>query len=379
MASTASFSLWDKAVQSLSDEDKQSINFSQTDKPTILADVLQAAEQKKQLCMHKRWKFTKQNGHVIIVRDVCEKIIKWIHKFKEIGDVAIQYDPSHAALPWAAVRFFLQLSVNDVQTFGAMAEGLETVASHITRCKKYEDLYLSPSSSSSIQPDLKYLLLRHYAVILTYLATARRYYTKSTVRRLGGSVFETSDSVDSCLSNIAAGRDEVERCARLIDSELQRGINSTVTQALGAIATDLISVSTSQDSHYQSLKDIMSSFEQPILRAAPHVSDIHASLAKEERRKILAWLSTVQCREHHRTSYNAVMPGSGAWLQNKPEFVDWKTSSASSILWIHGIPGSGKSKLMSIVIQDILEAKLQNTSTSAFSYFYCTRDEAEKA
>ncbi|KAI4270179.1 MAG: hypothetical protein LQ337_006838 [Flavoplaca oasis] len=381
MASTASSSLWDKAVQSLSDEDKQSIDFSQTDKPTILADVLQAAEQKKQLCMQKRWKFTKKNGHVIIVRDVCEKIIKWIHKFKEIGDVAAQYDPSHASLPWAAVRFFLQLSVNDVQTFGAMAEGLETVASHITRCKTYEDHYLSPSSSSSIQADLKSHLLCHYAVILTYLATARRYYTKSTVCRLAASVFETSDSVDACLSNIAAGRDEVERCARLIDSELLRGINSTGTHtqvAQVAIATDLKSLSTSQGSHYQSLKDIMSSFEQPILRAAAQVSEIHASLAKGERRKILTWLSTVQYREHHRTSFDAVMPGSGTWLQNKPEFVDWKTSSASSILWIHGIPGSGKSKLMSIVIQDILEAKLQNTSTSAFSYFYCTRDVAEK-
>ncbi|KAL8876448.1 MAG: hypothetical protein Q9198_005357 [Flavoplaca austrocitrina] len=380
MASTASFSLWDKAVQTLSDEDKQSINFSQPDKATILADVLQAAEQQKQLCMQKRWKFTKKNGHIIIVRDVCEKIIKWIHRFKEIGDVAVQYDPSHASLPWAAVRFFLQLSVNDVQIFLAMAEGLETVTSHITRCQIYEHLYLSRSSSA--RADLEAHLLRHYAVILTYLAAARRYYTKSTVRRLGGSVFETSDSVDACLSNIAAGRDEVERCARLIDSELFRGINSAVSRtqvSVNAIATDLISVSTSQDSHYQSLKAIMSSFEQPILRAAAQVSAIHASLAKEERRKILAWLSTVQYREHHRTSYNAVMPGSGAWLQKKPEFVDWKGSSASSILWIHGIPGSGKSKLMSIVIQDILEAKLQNTSTSAFSYFYCTRDEAEKA
>ncbi|KAL8884882.1 MAG: hypothetical protein Q9192_006754, partial [Flavoplaca navasiana] len=235
MASTASFSLWDQAVQSLSDEDKQSIDFSRPDKPTILADVLQAAEQKKQLCMQKRWKFTKKNGHIIIVRDLCEKIIKWTHKFKEIGDVAVQYDPSHASLPWAAVRFFLQLSVNDVQTFGAMAEGLETVASHITRCKKYEDLYLLPSSSSSIQADLKYLLLRHYAVILTYLATARRYYTKSTVRRLAASVFETSDSVDACLSNIAAGRDEVERCARLIDSELFRGSNSIGTHTQVAL------------------------------------------------------------------------------------------------------------------------------------------------
>ena len=330
--------------------------------------------------MQKRWKFTKKNGHVIIIRDVCEKIIKWIRKFKETGDVAVQYDPSHASLPWAAVRFFLQLSVNDVQTFGAMAEGLETVACHITRCKTYENFYLSRSSSA--RADLEYHLLRHYAVILTYLATARRYYTKSTVRRLGTSVFETSDSVDACLPNIAAGRDEVERCARLIDSELFRGIDGAVSHtqvSINAIAGDLRSVSTSQDSQYLSLKDIMSSFEQPILRAAAQVSDIHTSLAKKERRKILAWLSSVQYREHHKTSYNAVMPGSGAWLQKKPEFVDWKSSSVSSILWIHGIPGSGKSKLMSIVIQDILEAKVQNTSTSAFSYFYCTRDEAEKA
>ncbi|KAL9036276.1 MAG: hypothetical protein Q9180_004390 [Flavoplaca navasiana] len=382
MASTASFSLWDQAVQSLSDEDKQSIDFSRPDKATILADVLQAAEQKKHLCMQKRWKFTKKNGHVFIVRDLCEKIIKWTHKFKEIGDVAVQYDPSHASLPWAAVRFFLQLSVNDVQTFGAMAEGLETVASHITRCKKYEDVYLSPSFSSSIQADLKSHLLCHYAVILTYLATARRYYTKSTVRRLGGSVFETSDSVDTYLSKIAAGRDEIERCAHLINSELLRGTNSAVPHiqvSVNAIACDFRSVSTSQHSQYLSLKAIMSSFEQPILRAAAQVSDIHAYLAKEERRKILIWLSTIKYREHHKTSFATVMSESGAWLQQKPEFVDWKTSSASSTLWIHGIPGSGKSKVMSTLIQNLLDAKSQDVATSAFSYFYCTRDEAEKS
>lgn len=33
----------------------------------------------------------------------------WVNKFKEVVDVAIQYDPVHAALPWAAVRFLLQV------------------------------------------------------------------------------------------------------------------------------------------------------------------------------------------------------------------------------------------------------------------------------
>lgn len=384
MASTAVVTLWDRAVSSLTDEDTQSIDFSRTDKTTILADVLQAAELKKQLCLQKRWKYTKSSGDVIIIRDLCEKMIKWVDKFKETGDLAIQYDPSHASLPWAAVRFLLQLSVNDVQIFGAMAEALETVTCEITRCHLYEQLYLSRSSSA--RTDLESILLRHYAGLLTYLATARRYYTKSTLRRLGASVFETSESVDACLSKIAAGRDDVEGCARLIDSELLRGIDSTVAQAQASVdnlADDIKSLTTamsiSQDVQYQSLKDILASFDQPILRTAAQISDIHASLKRTEKLEILKWLSTVKYREHHRTSISAVMPGSGAWLQQKQDFIDWKTSSTSSILWIHGIPGSGKTMLMSTVIQALLDGKSLNSATSAFAYFYCTRGEAEIA
>ncbi len=383
MASTAVVTLWDKAVSSLTDEDKQSIDFSRTDKTTILADVLHAAELKKQLCLQKRWKYTKSNGHVIILRDLCEKMIKWVDKFKATGDLALQYDPSHASLPWAAVRFLLQLSVNDMQIFGAMAEGLETVTCEITRCHLYEQLYLSRSSSA--RNDLESLLLRHYAGLLTYLATAMRYYAKSTLRRLGASFFETSESVDACLSKIAAGRDDVESCARLIDSELLRGIDSTVAQARASVDTladDLKSLTTamsiSQGVQYQSLKAILASFDQPILRTAAQTFDIHARLKRTEKLEILKWLSTVKYREHHRTSISALMPGSGTWLQQKPEFVDWKTSSTSSILWIHGIPGSGKTILMSTIIQALLDDKSLDTATSAFAYFYCTRG-AERA
>ena len=46
----------------------------------------------------------------IIVHDQLEKIIAWVNKFKEIGDLAVQYDPVHAALPRAGVRFFLQVT-----------------------------------------------------------------------------------------------------------------------------------------------------------------------------------------------------------------------------------------------------------------------------
>ena len=84
--------------------------------------VLKEIEAKRDLALRKRWKFKNANGDVVVVRDVLEKIARWIHRFKETGDVIAQYDPAHLSLPWAAFRFLLQIYVSHVQVFGAMAE-----------------------------------------------------------------------------------------------------------------------------------------------------------------------------------------------------------------------------------------------------------------
>ena len=57
---------------------------------------------------------------MVIVRDVLEKIVRWVDRFKEIGDTAVQYNPEVAALPWAAVRFVLQSAVSEIRYFGSV-------------------------------------------------------------------------------------------------------------------------------------------------------------------------------------------------------------------------------------------------------------------
>lgn len=100
--------MWEKAVQTLSDEDKQHIDFNRKDKLAILDEVLTAVNDKKRLCMEKRWKYKKGNKE-IIVRDKLEKVVVWVNKFKELGDIVVQYDTGHASIPWAGVRFILQV------------------------------------------------------------------------------------------------------------------------------------------------------------------------------------------------------------------------------------------------------------------------------
>lgn len=82
--------------------------------------MLREAERKREQCIRKQWKFKRSNGEIVVVRDLLEKFVFWVNKFKAVGDVAVQYDATGASLPWAAIRFLLQTTVNDVETFGRM-------------------------------------------------------------------------------------------------------------------------------------------------------------------------------------------------------------------------------------------------------------------
>ena len=101
--------LWDNAFKALKEKDKQNVDFQRADKRAILVDVLKEVQSKKRDCLARRLKYKRSNGDSVHLYDVCEKIVIWVNKFKEIGDVAMQYDPGHAALPWAAIRFLLQV------------------------------------------------------------------------------------------------------------------------------------------------------------------------------------------------------------------------------------------------------------------------------
>ena len=190
-------SLWGKAVEALDDKDKLGVDFERADKLAILEDVLKAVDEKRQACMKGRWKYKKENKEIII-RDQLEKVVVWVNKFMQVGDNAVQYDPAHAALPWAGVRFFLQVgcllfklveliliskvTVNDIQTFGAMVGGIELVSNLITRYAILEKLYLRSSigTRSVAQNQFEKAILELYTAVLKYLSKSRHYYDLKT-------------------------------------------------------------------------------------------------------------------------------------------------------------------------------------------------------
>lgn len=112
------------------------------------------------------------------MRGLFKRIAEWVNRFKDVGDILIQYDPQYAAIPWAAVRFVLQVMVNENQTYEAMASGLEYVSSLIARGSAVEGAYWK---SSILKEQLVEALLKLYTAVLIFSARARRYYTRRHV------------------------------------------------------------------------------------------------------------------------------------------------------------------------------------------------------
>ena len=74
--------------------------------------------------------------------------------------------------------------------------------------------------------------------------------------------------------------------------------------------------------------------------------DIQDGLNRTERLDIIQWLSPLPYKKHHEQTCKDILSGTGTWLLKQQQLLEWQVSSSSSIMWLHGAPGSGKSKLV---------------------------------
>jgi hypothetical protein len=141
--------LWPQALSRLTPADRDQLqSLAPRNHIDVLSELLSLTKISHQESLRKRWKYVRKNGEVVIIRDLFAKIAKWLDIFKQIGDQAVQYDPTHAALPWAGIRFVLQMAVNDINRYGRLVEVVSEISFIITRCTILENQFIPAQSSS---------------------------------------------------------------------------------------------------------------------------------------------------------------------------------------------------------------------------------------
>ncbi|EXL66681.1 hypothetical protein FOPG_17162 [Fusarium oxysporum f. sp. conglutinans race 2 54008] len=351
--------LWATAVNRLDKNLRTKIDFDH-EKIETVSVVLQLTENAQTECDAKAWRLRRKNGVTVSVRDVLAKVIKWVNHFKEIGDIAVQYDPGYAALPWAGIRFLLQIVIGDFQAYKFVLESIENIIELLCRHAFVEELLLQFSkaptkgpSASNPAHELRQALVQLYTSVLPYLAHARAYYQQSTAKRLVKSALLQPSDLEESFTVIADAQSKVDRCLHVasVQDELDR---------------------------HDGLKDMVAALQAPVSRWSDELNKITDQLDKTKRREILQWLSKEPYRKHHQLIREGILEGTGQWLLSDPVYIQWKEESASSILWLHGIPGSGKSKLVSLVVEDAVVA-FEKHQQAPPAYFYCSRSPAEPA
>jgi hypothetical protein len=81
---------------------------------------------------------------------------------------------------------------------------------------------------------------------------------------------------------------------------------------------------------------------------------------------LLDWLTTHDSEELHQKARETHQGGTGEWILEEPTFLEWKISS-NGCLWLHGIPGAGKTLLTSVIVDSLLR-----NVTEGVAYHYCT-------
>lgn len=101
-------------------------------------------------------------------------------------------------------------------------------------------------------------------------------------------------------------------------------------------------------------------------KVVEHVSDYR-------NQQIDKWLSPPDPSTNLNKAKDLRHPDTGLWFLQSEQYKDWKEEACTS-LWLHGLPGCGKTILSSFIIEDLK----QNSTKSTLLYFFFDFNDSNK-
>ncbi len=156
----------------------------------------------------------------------------------------------------------------------------------------------------------------------------------------------------------------------LKEKDVQKTLNALARQR-GLFQLALTADQTTMTS---AIKEVTSRTEGNLLALTER---IQADAIDERRKQIFQWLAAPEPSPNHMKACQTRQQETGRWLLESSKYIAWKNQRAS-FLWVHGIPGCGKTVLCSTIIDDVASScKTSVRNTIAYYYFDCNESKKQ--
>ncbi|KAI4089483.1 MAG: hypothetical protein LQ339_008544 [Xanthoria mediterranea] len=332
-------------------------------------------------------------------REVCDKVSSYAQKFEFVGDMVTQAEPVYAALPWTAIRFVINCAVGESETYHNILDGTEFISGLIVQYPAIEQIYAKIDSESG--NELRKSLLHLYKLILRFQLYSIRYFDPKhkIARTFAGLNPVKAETIKAQLAGIEKAKQKADSDIGLVDAEVTKvGIDNIKEgqadqkQSLELIKDTLRALSGDTASFVHDQREWMSEFDQtqqarteafvemwkaPLEDLKQKLEQERVQREKENLYSVRRWLSRAEPETDYAEAKGKRLMDLGDWLIEKQTFKDWRSSTLSSLLWLHGFAGTGKTGLVCRVLHEI-RTSLGNADPTQgpgrLAFFYCSSD-----
>lgn len=315
--------LWKDARNSLPKQILQQLEGLYEQTPELSA--AQNAAHIKRLLEHKEIEYRKKRitftlkfrGKEWNLREYFGRLVYWLNKHLDVGDTIVQYDPVHAALPWAAFRFVMHSIVAWHEQTESLLNLLESIPRLLHLGVVFDLVYTSDTlpvdnaTSTRCLDDLRKELTGLYAQILRALAYCDGLLNKNKAARRFIAIFNPAE-MNSVLQQLSESEASLEKQARMADRLRNRTISFKML------------------SHLQEVLSCADKTEKA-------VEELLVRADRDDKLCVLEKISSIPHRAHHDEVSDRRTVGTGQWILERDEFRAWEEETASAILVLYGI------------------------------------------
>lgn len=315
---------YDIAIKELKLSEDERSQIDSDLKPSTVHSFLDAANKALADRENDKWRYTKKNGEVVILREILDKIIEVLGKYAVFIGKTVQHQHLDVTgLVWGAAESLLEIYLDHKESVKIIEESLKTIAVSMANCEFYASIFSGSLSklstdaetSAAWEKQLERALPEFYAAILVFSIKVKGHFTQSTIGRVTSSIKPFSTIFQLHLTAI----ENKERTLK----------------ELAGMAT------------MEGVKDLRQKLDI--------VWEMREMFVQISNEKALTWLHAIPPDPVYDFNKSRRLEGTCQWVFETQTYQTWLGGSGSRDLWVVGIPGAGKSVLATSIIDNLRE------------------------